>query len=77
MKQTAQPESEANRLFRKMTDLKMNVGRTFINEDGRQCLNVNGYTLTVEQLIEIENQTELTSWGITDYVGKQVGALNT
>jgi hypothetical protein len=71
MNQTTQPESEANRLFRKMTGLKMSVGRVFINEDGMQSLNVNGYTLTVEQLLEIESQAELTSWGVTDFVGKQ------
>jgi hypothetical protein len=70
MTQAAQPESESHRLVRKMTALKMNVGPAFIGFNGKESLSVNGYVLTVEQLLEIERTAELTCWGITDYLAR-------
>jgi hypothetical protein len=64
------PESDALRLFCKMSSLKMTVGKPSTSADGKQFLTVNGYTLTVQQLLEIESTRELTSWGVTDYVEK-------
>jgi hypothetical protein len=62
-----EPESEAHRLFRKLTDLKMRVGETYIRQDGKQVMTVNGYVLTVEQLRELERRNELSSWGIREF----------
>jgi hypothetical protein len=70
MSPAAQPESECHRLVRKMITLKMNVGPVSTGFDGKESLEVNGNRLTVEQLLELDQAGELTSWGIAEYVEK-------
>lgn len=48
----------------------MAVGKPSTSADGKQFFTVNGYRLTVQQLLEIESTHELTSSEITDYVEK-------
>jgi len=68
MTQATRPLSDAHRLFCKMTSLKMSVSHPAMGTDGEQFFTVNGYRLTVQQLLEIECTRELTSWGISDYI---------
>jgi hypothetical protein len=70
MSPAAQPESECQRLVRKMIALTMNVGPVSTGFDGKESLEVNGNRLTVEQLLEIDEAGELTSWGVSEYVEK-------
>ena len=63
--------SAATKLVRKLIERKMDVGQIFVRHDGKQVLNVNGYMLTVEQLQELDDSNELTSWGITEFAKNQ------
>jgi hypothetical protein len=70
MTQVAESESPAHRLVRRMIALKMTVGKVFVSQDGDQVINVNGYTLKLEQLFELDRQHELTNWGIKEFAEK-------
>ena len=58
-------------LVRILTERKMDVGQTYVRRDGTHVLSVNGFMLTVDQLREMENANELTSWGITEFAKNQ------
>jgi hypothetical protein len=70
MNQGTQPESEFDRLVRKINALKMSVSQVFIGIDGKKFLAVNGFALRVDELLEMERAGELTPWGISEYVEK-------
>jgi hypothetical protein len=52
-----------------MIDRKMTV-RTFVTHDGQMIRNVNGYNLTAEQILELDSNSELTPWGISEFARK-------
>jgi hypothetical protein len=70
MSQGTQPESEADRLVRKMVTLNLSVSHVFIGFDGKKFLAVNGFALRLEELLEIERAGELTPWGISEYIDR-------
>jgi hypothetical protein len=45
---------------------KMNVSPAFVTHEGKMIYPVNGYLLTVDQILELDSRNELTSWGIRD-----------
>jgi hypothetical protein len=70
MNQGTQPESDFDRLVRKINALKMSVSQVFIGIDGKKFLAVNGFALRVDELLEMERAGELTPWGIAEYIEK-------
>jgi hypothetical protein len=70
MNQGTQPESEFDRLVRKINALKMSVSQVFIGIDGKKFLAVNGFALKVDDLLEMERAGELTPWGISEFIEK-------
>ena len=70
MSQGTQPESEFERLIRKINALNMSVSQVFIGIDGKKFLAVNGFALRVEELLEIERAGKLTPWGIVEYIDR-------
>jgi hypothetical protein len=70
MNQGTQPETEFDRLVRKINALKMSVSHVFIGIDGKKFLAVNGFALRVDDLLEMERADGLTPWGISEYVEK-------
>jgi hypothetical protein len=59
-------ESRLHKAIRKMIAQKMNISRAFVTHEGKMVYPVNGYLLTVEQILELDSRNELTSWGIRD-----------
>jgi hypothetical protein len=70
MNQGTQPESETERLIRKINALKMSVSQVFIGIDGKKFLAVHGVAMRVEELLKMEKAGELTPWGIAELVEK-------
>jgi hypothetical protein len=70
MNQGTQPESDFDRLVRKINTLKMSVSEVFIGFDGKKFLAVNGVALRVDELLEMERADELTPWDIAEFIEK-------
>jgi hypothetical protein len=69
MPQHQEYESRLHKAVREMIERKMTV-RTFVTHDGKMISNVNGYNLTVEQILELDSKGNLTSWGIAEFARK-------
>ena len=59
-------ESKLHKAIRKMIAQKMSISRAFVTHEGKMVYPVNGYILTVEQILELDSRNKLTSWGIHD-----------
>ena len=60
-------ETRLHKVVRKMVAQKMDVSRPFVTHKGDMVYPVNGYLLTVPQILELDSKNELTSWGIRDF----------
>jgi hypothetical protein len=66
-------ESRLHKVVRKMVDQKLDVSRPFVTHNGDMFYPVNGYLLTVPQILELDSKNELTSWGIRDFAKQLEG----
>ena len=55
-----------NRLVPKMTARNISLGQGFI-QDNKFIIQVTGYNLTTAQIIELDQNGELTNSGVTEY----------
>ena len=51
---------------------KMKVSRAFVTYEGKRVYPINGYLLTIEQILELDSRYALTSWGIQDLARRVV-----
>jgi len=56
-----------------MVAQKLDVSRPFVTNKGDMVYPVNGYLLTVPQILELDSKNELTSWGIRDFTKQLEG----
>jgi hypothetical protein len=70
-------ESPLRKAVRKMIAQKMDVSRPFMTHKGDMVYPVNGYLLTVPQILELDSKNELTSWGIRDFARQFESNLST
>jgi hypothetical protein len=61
---------ELHRIIQKMIALKMNV-TTFMPEQGKLMVNVNGHVLTPEEVFMLDSENKITSWDINAYAGQR------
>jgi hypothetical protein len=66
-------KSRLHKAVGNMVAQKLNVSRPFVTNKGDMVFPVNGYLLTVPQILELDSKNELTSWGIRDFTKQLEG----
>jgi hypothetical protein len=60
-------KSRLHKAVQNMVAQKLAVSRPFVTNKGDMVYPVNGYLLTVPQILELDSKNELTSWGIQGF----------